>query len=82
MNNNSIDIDNDRTEELKLKQEIISMFKSMLKAKDEVDEEMEAKEKAQEEIDKEDVYNGMMTLLNTMVEKLPWLQDVVNEYYA
>ena len=66
---------------LELKQVLTNCFTVMLKGKDETDEQMDAKIEVQEEIDKDDVYNGMMLMLNCMIAYMPWLQDVVNEYY-
>ena len=53
----------------------------MLHGKDEHDDTMDKKIELQEEIDKDDVYNGMMLMLNCMITYMPWLQDVVDEYY-
>lgn len=66
---------------VELKQVLTNMFKVMLHGKDEHDETMDKKIELQEEIDKDDVYNGMMLMLNCMITYMPWLQDVVNEYY-
>lgn len=66
---------------VELKQVLTNCFKVMLKGKDEHDETMDKKIELQEEIDKDDVYNGMMLMLNCMITYMPWLQDVVNEYY-
>lgn len=66
---------------LELKQVLINCFKVMLAGKDEQAEAMDAKVEMQEKIDEDDVYNGMMLMLNCMITYMPWLQDVVNEYY-
>ena len=66
---------------LELKQVLTNCFKVMLAGKDEQAEAMSAKVEMQEEIDEDDVYNGMMLMLNCMIAYMPWLQDVVNEYY-
>lgn len=66
---------------VELKQVLNSMFKEMLTSKDETDELMDNKIDCLEEIDKDDVYNGMMYLLNIMIAYMPWLQDAVNEHY-
>lgn len=66
---------------IELKQVLNNMFKVMLTSKDETDKLMDNKIDCLEEIDKDDVYNGMMNLLNCMIAYMPWLQDVVNEYY-
>ena len=66
---------------LELKQVLTNCFKVMLAGKDEQAEAMSAKVEMQEEIDEDDVYNGMMLMLNCMITYMPWLQDVVNEYY-
>ena len=57
------------------------LFEKLLKAKDDFSEQMEAKEEMQEAISVDDVYNGMMTLLNILIEAKPELMDIVNEYY-
>ena len=66
---------------LELKQVLTNCFKVMLTGKDEQAEAMAAKVEMQEEIDEDDVYNGMMLMLNCMITYMPWLHDVVNEYY-
>lgn len=68
---------------VELKQVLNNMFKDMLTSKDETDELMDSRINCitNIEIDKDDVYNGMMNLLNVMIAYMPWLQDVVNEYY-
>ena len=60
---------------------LISCFKAMLNSKDEQVEVMDAKVEMQEEIDEDDVYNGMMLMINHMIKYMPELQDVVNEHY-
>ena len=57
------------------------LFERLLKAKDDYDEQMDEKVECLEEIDKDDVYNGMMLLLNIMIDEQPELQDIVNDYY-
>ena len=57
------------------------LFEKLLKAKDDFNEQMEAKEEVQEEITVDDVYNGMMTLLNILIEAKPELMDIVGLYY-
>lgn len=66
---------------LELKQVLTNCFKVMLAGKDEQAEAMDAKIELQEKIDEDDVYNGMMLMLNCMITYMSWLQDVVNEYY-
>lgn len=64
--------------QLEISQEL---FEKLLKAKDDFNEQMEAKEEMQEAIEVDDVYNGMMTLLNILIGAKPELQNIVNNYY-
>lgn len=65
--------------QLEISQEL---FEKLLKAKDDFNEQMECKiETGQEEISVDDVYNGMMNLLNILIEAKPELGDIVNSYY-
>lgn len=58
------------------------LFEKLLKAKDEISDQIECKiEMGQEEISIDDVYNGMMTLLNILIEVKPELMDIVEAYY-
>lgn len=66
---------------LELKQALTDCFKAMLDDKDKQVEAMDAKIEMQEEIDEDDVYNGMMLMINHMIKYMPELQDVVNEHY-
>ena len=73
---------------LELKQALIDCFKAMLDDKDKQVEAMDAKVEMQEEIDEDesdeeedDVYNGMMLMINHMIKYMPELQDVVNKHY-
>lgn len=58
------------------------LFEKLLKAKDDFNEQIECKiETGQEDISIDDVYNGMMTLLNILIEAKPELNDIVMSYY-
>lgn len=58
------------------------LFEKLLKAKDEISDQIECKiETGQEEIGVDDVYNGMMTLLNILIEAKPELMNIVEAYY-
>lgn len=64
--------------QLEISQEL---FEKLLEAKDDFNEQMESKLEMQEEITVDDVYNGMMTLLNILIEAKPELMDVVELHY-